>query len=113
MKSSYDEILRGVADLKEKMNRFELVICEGDTTKAEQAMIDKNSAAGNLDKLTDSLISRNRDAWAQYRKFRDDCQRLGFKPVELNDLRIVCEKTERLAADLLCYALGRFKAENG
>lgn len=113
LKSSYGETLRAVADLKEKMNRFELIICRGDTAKAKQAMIDRNSAAENLDKLTDSLISKNKSAWEQYRKFEDDCQRLGFKPLAQNDLKMMCEKTERLAADLLCYALGRFRTKNG
>jgi hypothetical protein len=92
---------------------MELTICRGETTTARTARTELNLAIENLDRLTDSLISRSKSAWDDYRRLERYCKSFGFKPLALDNLRVICEKTERLASDLLCYSMGRASLKGG
>ena len=106
LRVSYDETMKAVKELKEKMRMMELAICRGETDEARQVIIGLNSASTNLNNLTSSLISTNMRAWEQYRGYEVDCEKRGLKSSKLAELRTQCEKTEELATDLLCYSLG-------
>jgi hypothetical protein len=58
--------------------------------------------------LTDFQILGSKNAWEEYRKLENYCKQFAFHSVELDNLKVVCKKMEELAADLLCYSLGRF-----
>ncbi len=109
----YNETLKAMADYKRKMTRMELAICRGETTAARAARVELNLAIENLDKLTDSLILRSKSALDDYRRLERDCKSFEFKPSALDNLRVICEKTERLASDLLCYSMGRASLKGG
>jgi hypothetical protein len=109
----YSETLKAMADYKGKMTRMELAICRGETTAARAARVELNLAIENLDRLTDSLISRSKSAWEDYRRFERDCKSFGFGSSALDNLRVICEKTERLASDLFCYSMGRASLKGG
>ena len=112
LKICYGETLAAVRSLKDRMNRFELEICGGNVAATKRAIVERDVAAENLDKLTDSLILKNKMACEQKRKFEEECQRIGVKLQAMIELKEWCGKTERLASDLLCYALGRFKTNS-
>lgn len=100
-----------VEELKTKMNRFERSISQQEqaqkTTKDLSAL---DSTIGLLNSLTDSQILRSREAWEEYRRLEHDSEQLVQRPVQLDNLRVICKKMGELAADLLCYSLARFES---
>jgi predicted RecB family endonuclease len=104
----YTETLNTVENLKERMNRLELSISRKGC-KADEQMEELNSTIDHLNKLTDSLISRSKEMWKGYNILEHDCKAKKLEDNELDHLRVLCEKTEQLAADLLCYSLAHFE----
>jgi molybdenum-dependent DNA-binding transcriptional regulator ModE len=109
---SYRKTLKAVEKLKEKINETELRISRKGCAKTSQHMDELNSAIESLNSLSDSLILRSESAWNEYNKLERDCRVRSFEPAELNDLRVLCKKTEELAANLLCYSLAHFRQKD-
>lgn len=105
----YKKALKTVEKLKNKMNILERNISEKEQTETNEYLNSLESTIKRLNRFTDSQILRSKKAWGEYRKLEHDCKLYGQKPVQLDDLVIVCRKMEELAADLLCYSLARFK----
>ena len=95
--------MKKVETLKNQLNRLERQVSENRDAKALELAIER------LNRLTDSIIMRSKQAWAMYSRLEHECEQSAVHPVQLNDLKAMCKKTEQLAADLLCYSLARFK----
>jgi hypothetical protein len=91
------------------MNELELSISMKERAKTIEDMNWLNCEDDKLDELTDSLILESRTAWENYRNLEDDCRTSASKYVGMDALKDLCRKTERLAQDLLCYSLARFR----
>jgi hypothetical protein len=105
----YAQVLMEVKGLKNGMNKLEQSISGGEQVAT---MSDSNSldlAIQSLNELTDSQILRSKKAWEEYRKLETCCTRCSVQPVELDNFKVLCKKMEELAADLLCYSLGRYR----
>jgi hypothetical protein len=112
VKEDYERTLETVVTLKEKMNELEQRISQ---KKPEEAKEDLNSlryAIESLDRLTDSQILKSKEAWKKYRELEHNCKTQTLESTQLNELQKLCEKTEQVAADLLCYSLGLLKRKN-
>jgi phage-related tail protein len=96
----YGKTLEKLQKLKNEMNRLE---------QQTQSLKALNLAIKRLNRLTDSQIMRSKKAWEEYRKLEHECKQHVLYPVQLENLRAICKRTEGLAADLLCYSLARFK----
>jgi chromosome segregation ATPase len=105
----YAKVLKTVEMLKKKMNELEQDIRKEDPVADTSDSTSLGLAIKSLNELTDSQILRSKKAWEEYRKLENYCKRFAFQPVELDKLRVACKKMEELAADLLCYSLGRFE----
>jgi len=105
----YAEALEAVERLKNKMNKLEQDISKKGQTAATMDSNFLDFTIKSLNELTDSQILRSKKAWEEYRKLEADCKQDSLQPIELDNLKILCKKMEELAADLLCYSLGRFK----
>lgn len=103
IQENYRKTLETVQKLKNQMNKLEQQTPKAQSSKA------LNLAIKRLNRLTDSQIMRSKKAWEDYRKLEQQCRQPAVCPVQLDNLRAVCKKTEELAADLLCYSLARFK----
>ena len=99
----YRKTLEKVQKLKNKMNELE------QHTPKTQDLKALDSAIKRLNRLTDSQIQRSKKAWIEYKKLEQECKQRALCPVQLDNLRAICKKTEELAADLLCYSLARFE----
>jgi chromosome segregation ATPase len=109
---NFDKALKEVEELKTKINDLELSISDSGYGKRSADMNQLNSAMDMLNKVTDSMISESERAWEEYKKLERDCKTDASEPSELNGLRDLCKKTEKFAADLLCYSLARFKRKD-
>ena len=98
----YGKTLEKLQKLKDEMNRLE-------QRTQVQSLKALDLAIKRLNRLTDSQIKRSKKAWEEYRKLEQECEQCLSYPVQLENLRVICKKTEGLAADLLCYSLARFK----
>jgi ABC-type phosphate transport system auxiliary subunit len=103
IQKDYRKTLAKVQKLKNKMNELEQHAPKTRDLKTLDLAIKR------LNKLTDSQILRSKKAWIEYRKLEQECKQCTLCPVQLDDLRAICKKTEELAADLLCYSLARFE----
>jgi len=113
VEKSYREALEAVRELKERINELELRISEKGRAEASEEVDELSSMRERLNRVTDSLISTSEKAWEEYRKLEHGCKMCAFEPVELDGLKILCGKAERLAEDMLCYSLAGFKRESG
>jgi seryl-tRNA synthetase len=105
---NYAKALKNVGKLKEKMSLLEAQV--GNNNGVEAKCSDSlNSAIQSLDKLTDSQILRSKKAWKKYKNLEHDCKQHGLDLSQFGELRASCEKTEKLAADLLCYSMGHLR----
>ena len=101
----YQKSLKGVEEVKTKINDLELAAINGGSAKKDRL----KSALDLLIQLTDSITFESDRAWDEYQKLEHDCKIEAYEPPELNDLRGLCKKTEEFATDLLCYSLAHFK----
>jgi hypothetical protein len=106
----YEKALKNVKILKDIMNELEQTITQKKQKRTAQDLRALRSAIRRLNRLTDIEILRSKSAWEEYRKLVQDSKRFQVQPIQLNDLRVSCKKMEELAADLLCYSLGRFES---
>lgn len=112
IEKSYSKTLKDVAKLKKKINELELSISQKEHAKTSGNLDALNFAMESLNKLTDSQILRSEKAWKKLKNLEHNCKRFTFEPAGLDDLRVLCKKTEEFAADLLCYSLAHFKRES-
>jgi hypothetical protein len=68
-----------------------------------------DSALESLSKLSDSLIMSSKEAWRTQDELERKCKASEFELTRLDEVRVLCVKTEGMAADLLCYSLGHLK----
>jgi len=104
----YREALRNVKRVKEKITGLELSISQKRISTGKE-IVELRSAEESLDELTDHQITRSIRIWEVYKQLERDCGERGFAYRGLEDLRVLCKKTEELSSDLLCYVLARFK----
>ena len=112
VEEDYETALENVAKTKEKMNELERRISR---KKPEEYIEDMNQlsfAIDSLDRLTDSQIMKSKEMWNKYEELKHECGTQTLQPPQLDELRIICKKTEQLAADLLCYSLGVSRQKN-
>jgi hypothetical protein len=106
LKKSYEGSLKRINMLKDKLNALEL------TASSDRGSLD--SVAESLNRLSDALIMNSKRAWQRYTTLESMCKASGSEFARLDDVRVLCKKTEAVAADLLCYTLGRLRhAANG
>ena len=109
MEQSYRKALEEIERMKEKINKLERDLSEKGHAKTSEDMDELNSATEGLNKLTDSLILRSGRAWEEYKRLEHECMIRAFEPAGLDLWKVLCKRSEQLAADLLCYSLARFK----
>ena len=112
MGDSYGRALKAVGKLKEKMNELELRISGERPPESSEDIDELSSTIERLDRFTDSLILRSKRAWEEYGRLEHECKIQAFEHTRIEDLKAICEKSEQLAADLLCYSLGYFKRKS-
>ena len=100
--------LRGIRRLKTRMNELEHSLSEkGDDRTQDVSRLER--VTEELDNLIDSIILRSEKQWDRFHELENASEPRVQASDELNELRIICERTEALAKDLLCYSLGRFR----
>jgi hypothetical protein len=112
VKEDYEKALETIGTLKEKMNELEQRIGQKKPEEAIGDMASLRSAIDGLERLTDSEIQKSKVAWKKYEELKHDCELHALAPPQLDELRILCKRTEQLAADLLCYSLGLLRRKN-
>jgi len=105
----YAEALKAVERLKNETNKLEQSISKEDHVATSSDSNSLSLAIKSLNELTDSQILRAKRAWEKYRELETCCRLHALQLIELDNLKVLCKKMEELAADLLCYSLGRFK----
>jgi hypothetical protein len=109
VEKDYKKAVQTVGILKERMNDLEQRISQKKHEEADEDLSSLRSTIKSLDTLTDSQIQKSKEAWKKYEGLMQDCRMQTLLAPQLDELRILCKKTEQLAADLLCFSLGRFK----
>lgn len=109
MERSYDEASRKIKKLKDMLNALEQTLSQSNTSKTVNRMEVLDSALESLGKLSDSLIMSSKEAWRTQDELERKCKTSGFELTRLDEVRVLCVKTEGMAADLLCYSLGHLK----
>jgi hypothetical protein len=101
--------LRAIKKLNDRLNALDQVtgLCEG--SKSINHMKALEAAVESLNRLSDSLIIQSKRAWQTYARLEHKCSAAGLDPTVLDKVRVLCKKTEAMAADLLCYTLGRLR----
>lgn len=112
VKEDYETALKTVAKTKEKMNELERRISQKKPEENQEDLNHLRSAIDSLDRLTDSQIMKSKETWKKYEELKRDWEMQTLQPPQIDRLRILCKKTEQLAADLLCYSLGFLKQKN-
>lgn len=107
MERSYNETLVEIKDLKDTMNALEQELSRDDCSKRTSYARALSSTSGKLNGLSDSLCLRSKEAWGTLAGLERRCRDWGRDLALLDVVRALCVKTEKMAADLLCYSLGR------
>lgn len=109
LERSYFEALKEVQELKDNINATELRLVQKESASGQGDVNLLNSLSGSLDEMTDSMILRSKQAWQTFERLSKECKAESFESARLDGLKALCKKQEELAANLLCYSLGRFK----
>ena len=113
IEEDYNRIRQTVQTLKQKMNEIEQRLSQKKTTKGtNEDTKSLRAVMKSLDRLTDRQILKSKVAWKKYEQLKHNCRTHASDLPELEELRVLCKKTEQLAADLLCYSLGFVKRKN-
>lgn len=107
MERTYDEALVKIKELKDMMNTLEQKIRQDDDSEKSSYIRALNSASEKLNGLSDSLCLTSKKAWQTLTRLESRCRASQLNPALLDEVRALCLKTEKMAADLLCYSLGR------
>lgn len=103
----YDEALAKMKGLKDAQNALEQTICEDKGSLGDDRVKALESAWESLSRLSDALIIRSKEAWQTCARLERECTASGLELTRLAAMRVLCKNTDALAADLLCYTLGR------
>jgi chromosome segregation ATPase len=111
LERSYEGTLRRINMLKDKLNALE------QTGSSDSDRLSKgvnhaealDSAVESLNRLSDALIISSKRAWQRYTRLESKCKASGLELARLDGIRVLCKKMEAVAADLLCYTLGRLR----
>jgi hypothetical protein len=109
LKRSYEGTLTRINRLKDALNALEQTASSDrgfDGVNHAQAL---DSAAESLNRLSDTLVMNSKRAGQRYARLEGKCKATGLEFARLDDVRVLCKKTEAVAADLLCYTLGRLR----
>jgi hypothetical protein len=112
IKEEYENALGTVGLLKEKMNDLEQRIEQKKPEEAREDMAFLRSAIDSLERFTDFEILKSKEAWKKYEELKRECIDHALAPNQLDELQVMCKRTEQLAADLLCYSLGLIKKKS-
>jgi hypothetical protein len=114
LKRSYEGTLRRINRLRDKLNALEQTASSDRRSEGVNHAEALDSAEESLNRLSDALIMNSKKAWQRYTTLENKCKASGSEFARLDDIRVLCKKTEAAAADLLCYTLGRLRhAANG
>jgi hypothetical protein len=109
MENKYGKRLRAIKKHKEKLNELDQVTGLDEGSKSINHAKAWEATAESLNKLSDSLIIESKRAWQICGMLERKCSATGLDPAVLDKVRVLCKKTEAMAADLLCYTLGRLR----
>ena len=98
------EALDEIKRLKETMTGLEKKISQEGESSAHTGAL--KSESDKLNRLSDSLILKSKEAWQKYAELKRVCKAEEVEPPLLDGVRLRCSKIEQIAADLLCYSLG-------
>jgi chromosome segregation ATPase len=109
LKTSYERTLERINRLKDKLNALEQAARSARGFEGVSHAEALNSATESLNRLSDTLITNSKRAWQRYTRLESKYKATGLEFARLDDIRVLCKKTEAVAADLLCYTLGRLR----
>jgi hypothetical protein len=107
MERDYAVALGHIEKLKGRLNAAEHRASQESSFEAAHRMEALDSIVRSISELSDSLIIKSKRAWQRYESLKHECEAAGLTMARLDGIRVLCRKTEQLAADLLCYSLGR------
>ncbi len=110
LKRGYTRALKTVKRLKGRINELERSRAEEGTVENDALSVELNSAVGRLDAFVDSWILEVKGAWNTYRILEELEGHKEHDVGRLKTLRDLCEESEQLAKDLLCYSLAHLKS---
>ena len=109
LEKSCCEALRTIKRHKEWVNALERVLSQNGAAKDAGCADALDSAAEILSRFSDSMISKSKEAWQTYDELKHEFSVRALELSRLDDLYVQCRKLEQIAADLLCYSLGRLR----
>ena len=98
----YKRTLAEAQELRNMMNLLE-------QQTAKKGVKGLRAAIKQLNGLTDCQIMRSKRAWEEYQELGLKCNQHGRHSVDLDMLKEMCKKVEKLAEDLLCFSLAHFR----
>jgi hypothetical protein len=107
MERDYAMALGQIEKLKGRLNTAEHRASQESDFEAARCIEALDSIVRSISELSDSLIIESKRAWQRYERLKQECEAAGLTMARLDGVRVLCVKTEQLAADLLCYSLGR------
>ena len=110
LEERYKKMLRRVKKLKDRLNALGEETIRGDEVSKvinREAALD--AAWKSLSRLSDSLIAESKETWQAYAGLERKCKSSRSGVARLDDVQVSCKKIEAIAADLLCFTLGRSK----
>jgi DNA gyrase/topoisomerase IV subunit A len=109
LEKSYEGTLRRINMLKNKLKALEQTVSSDRRSEGVNHAEALDSVAESLNTLSDTLIVNSKKAWQTYTRLESKCKASGSESARLDNVRVLCKKTEAAAADLLCYTLGRLR----
>ena len=110
LSKSYVEAVKTLNVLKDRINQLEQARADGNSIENHALGRELDSAVERFDAFVDSWILDSRDAWIKYRRLEKESLTVKEPNLDrLNALRSLCQQSEQLAKDLLCYSLARLK----
>ncbi len=110
LKRGYARALKTVKILKGGINELERSRAEEGSVENEALRVELDSAAGRLDAFVDSWILEVKGAWNTYRILEELSGQKEHDVGKLKTLRDLCDESEQLAKDLLCYSLAHLRS---
>jgi hypothetical protein len=109
LKKSCETMLTTMNRLKDKLNVLEHTASSDRSFDGVNHAEALEAASESLNRLSDALITNSKKAWQKYAKLETKCRAIDSEFARLDDVRVLCKKTEAIAADLLCYTLGHVR----